>query len=251
MKGGIEKRLLIHAGEGGNVLYFLLFFMLVSAGMAIGRSSADALFLKRLGIEYLPIMYMVQSLMLAAVSLVYTAFADRIPAERFFRSLFGILIIMILGSWFVIQTSASTLVYPAYYLIYEVSSELLLVHATLYLNQNMTTLQAKRLAPLVFAGAQTGTIMGGLTLVVAAPVIGTANLLLVWCCLLLAGSVTLYVRHQRHGTSTHFRAPGKSQHLLQESLVQPADDFPTWLEADRQARALAERFILKTVSWLM
>jgi len=37
MKGGIEKRLLIHAGERGNVLYFLLFFLLVSAGMAIGR----------------------------------------------------------------------------------------------------------------------------------------------------------------------------------------------------------------------
>ena len=41
MKGGIEKRLLIHSGERGNVLYFLFFFMLVSAGMAIGRSSAE------------------------------------------------------------------------------------------------------------------------------------------------------------------------------------------------------------------
>lgn len=245
MKGGIEKRLLIHAGEGGNVLYFLLFFMLVSAGMAIGRSSADALFLKRLGIEYLPVMYMVQSFVLSAVCLVYTAFADRIPAERFFRSLFGILIVLILGSWFVIQTSTSTLVYPAYYLIYEVSSELLLVHATLYMSQNMTTLQAKRLAPLVFAGAQTGTIMGGLTLVVAAPVIGTPNLILVWCCLLLAGSVALYIRHKRHGTSTHFRPPGKSQHLLQESLQQIQQGLKyTWSSSLLRASSLALFFMV-------
>ena len=62
--------------------------------------------------------------------------------------------------------SDSTLVYPVYYLIYEVSSEVLLVHAALYMNQNMTTLQAKRLAPLVYAGAQIGTIIGGLTLVI-------------------------------------------------------------------------------------
>jgi len=220
MNGSIEKRLLIHAGERGNVLYFLLFFLLVSAGMAVGRSSADALFLKRLGIEYLPLMYIIQSLLLAAVSLVYTAFADRIPAESFFRSLFSVLIVLVLGSWAVINTSGSTLIYPVYYLIYEVSSEVLLVHAALYMNQNMTTLQAKRLAPLVYAGAQVGTIIGGLTLALAAPVFGTQNMLLVWCGLLVAASAALYIRHKRHGASTHFRAPRKTRHLLNDCLVQ-------------------------------
>ncbi|MCG6900661.1 MAG: hypothetical protein LJE75_11750, partial [Gammaproteobacteria bacterium] len=220
MKGSIEKRLLIHAGERGNVLFFLLFFLLLSAGMAIGRSSADALFFKRVGIEYLPLMYIVQSLLLAAVSLVYTAFADLIPAERFFRNLFTVLIVLVLGSWVVIHTSDTTLVYPVYYLVYEVSSEVLLVHAALYMNQNMTTLQAKRLAPLVYAGAQIGTIVGGLTLVFAAPLVGTQNLLLFWCGLLVAASAALYFRHKRHGASTHFRAPRKTRHLLHEGVAQ-------------------------------
>ena len=220
MKGSIEKRLLIHAGERGNVLFFLLFFLLLSAGMAIGRSSADALFFKRVGIEYLPLMYIVQSLLLAAVSLVYTAFADLIPAERFFRNLFTVLIVLVLGSWIVIHTSDTTLVYPVYYLVYEVSSEVLLVHAALYMNQNMTTLQAKRLAPLVYAGAQIGTIVGGLTLVFAAPLVGTQNLLLFWCGLLVAASAALYFRHKRHGASTHFRAPRKTRHLLHEGVAQ-------------------------------
>jgi hypothetical protein len=216
----IERLLLIHAGERSNLVYFLSFFMLVSAGMAIGRSTADALFLKRLGVEYLPLMYMAQSLLLAMVSLVYVAFADRIPAEKFFRALFGALLALVLASWLAMSVSGGTLVYPAYYLVYEVASELLLVHAALYMNQNMNTLQAKRLMPLVYAGAQIGTITGGLLLVIAAPLFGTQNLLLLWCVLLITASVLLAVRHQRHGTSTHFRATRKSGNLLGDCIEQ-------------------------------
>jgi hypothetical protein len=216
----LEKLLLVRTEERGNVVYFLFFFMLVSAGMAIGRSTADALFLKRLGIEYLPMMYMAQSLLLAAVSLVYAAFADRIPAEKFFRALFSILLVLVLSSWLIMTATDNALVYPAYYLVYEVASELLLVHATLYMSQNLNTLQAKRLMPLLFAGAQIGTITGGLVLVLATPVFGTQNLLLLWCTLLVAGSVLLAVRHRRHGASTHFRAPKKSRNLLGDCVEQ-------------------------------
>jgi len=216
----LERKLLIQPGERGNVLYFLFFFMLVSAGMAIGRSTADALFLKRLGIEYLPLMYIVQSMLLAAVSMVYAAFADRIPAEKFFRALFATLIVLVLASWFAMSASSNALIYPAYYLVYEVASEVLLVHAALYMNQNMNTMQAKRLTPLVYAGAQLGTITGGLLLVIAAPVFGTQNLLLLWCGLLVTGFIVIIVRHKHHGASTHFRAPKKSQKLLMDCAEQ-------------------------------
>jgi hypothetical protein len=216
----LEKKLLIKPGERGNVLYFLMFFMLVSAGMAIGRSTADALFLKRLGIEYLPLMYIIQGMMLAAVSMVYAAFADRIPAEKFFRALFAVLIVLVFASWTAMSASSSPLVYPAYYLVYEVASEILLIHAALYMNQNMTTIQTKRLAPLVYAGAQVGTIIGGLLLVVAVPAFGARNLLLLWCALLLVGAIVINVRHKRHGTSTHFRTPKKSRHLMKDCIEQ-------------------------------
>lgn len=216
----LERKLLIQHGEGGSVLYFLCFFILVSAGMAVGRSTADALFLKRLGIEYLPLMYIIQSLMLAAVSIVYAAFADRLPAEKFFRVLFSILLMLVVCCWLVMTASGNALVYPAYYLVYEVASELLLVHATLYMSQNITTLQAKRLMPLVFAGAQIGAISGGLALLIGTPLVGTQNLLLLWCLLLISASILLALRHRRHGASTHFRAPKKSRSMLRESIEQ-------------------------------
>jgi hypothetical protein len=220
LKTGLENLLLIREGERDNVIYFLLFFLLVSAGMAVGRGTADALFLKRLGIEYLPVMYMVQGLLLAIVSITYAAYADRIPAEKFFRLLFIILGTTVLGCWLLISTTASDLIYPVYYLVYEVASEVLLVHAALYMSQNMNTLQAKRLSPLFYAGAQAGTVLGGLLLVFGAPRLGTPNLLLAWCALLLAGLAVITLRHRRHGASQYFRPPQKRGASLQESVEQ-------------------------------
>ncbi len=215
MLKGLKKLLMIQEEETGQVIYFLLFFLLVSAGMAVGRSSADAMFFKRFGIEYLPVMYIIQSFLLAMVSTLYAAFADRVPAESFFRVLFSVLTLLVAASWVVISYTGSSLIYPFYYLVYEVASELLLVHAALYVYQNMNTLQAKRLTPLFYAGAQIGTITGGTLLAVLAPVIGTQNLLLLWCLLLGAGITAIVLRHRRYGASAHFRAPRKTRNLLQ------------------------------------
>jgi hypothetical protein len=215
----LGKLLLVHESEAGNVIYFLFFFLVVSAGTAIGRGTADALFFKRFGIEYLPLMYIIQSLLLAMVSTLYAAFADRVPAESFFKALFGILAVLVAASWLAISRGGWPLIYPVYYLVYEVASELLLVHSALYMNQNMNTLQAKRLSPLVYAGAQTGTIAGGVLLAVLAPVIGTQNLVIVWCLLLVTGIVTLVLRHRRHGASVYYRAHARSRSLLKDCVM--------------------------------
>ncbi|MDH3872051.1 MAG: hypothetical protein OEU44_07550, partial [Gammaproteobacteria bacterium] len=215
----LRKLFLVHEDESGEVLYFLFFFLLVGAGMAIGRSTADALFFKRFGIEYLPLMYIIQSVLLAGASTLYATIADRVAAEFFFKALLAILLGLVGASWLVIANTDSTFIYPVYYLVYEVSSDLLLVHGALYMNQNMNTLQAKRLSPLVFAGAQVGTICGGLILAVFAPLIGTQNLILAWCLLLGLGITVISVHHRRHGISKHFRPPKKSRHLVQDCMV--------------------------------
>jgi len=200
-------------------MYFLFFFMIVSAGMAIGRGTADALFFKRFGIEYLPLMYIIQSLLLAMVSTLYAAFADRVPPESFFKVLFGILTALVAASWLIISRGGWSWIYPVYYLVYEVASELLLVHSALYMNQNMNTLQAKRLSPLVYAGAQTGTIAGGVLLALFAPALGTQNMVMVWCLLLVTAIVAIVLRHRRHGASVHFRAHAKSRNLLRDCAM--------------------------------
>ena len=51
--------LLIRQQEYRHVAYFFGLFFLIGGGMAMGRGTADALFFKRYGIEYLPVMYIV------------------------------------------------------------------------------------------------------------------------------------------------------------------------------------------------
>lgn len=188
--------------------YFFLLFVLIGAGLAIGRGTADALFFKRYGVEYLPLVYMAHAGLLFVATLTYAAVADLLAAERLFRSLFGALAVLLLAAWTWMHMAGVSVVYPLYYLLYEIASDLLVLHAGVYLAQNFETQQAKRLTPLVFAGAQLGGIGGGLLLAWTAGALGVSNLLVIWVALVLAALAILTRHHRRYGVSPHFR-PGR------------------------------------------
>lgn len=72
----MESLLLIRDGEGRSALFFVLLFVCMGAGVAIGKGSADALFLKRYGVENLAYVYLGLAVVLSLVSTVYTGFVD-------------------------------------------------------------------------------------------------------------------------------------------------------------------------------
>ncbi len=196
---------LIKEGEAAPLVHFWLIFMLtLGIGLAIGRASADALFLARYGIEYLPAMYVVLAPILAIISIGYAAMADHVPPERFFRLILIGLIVIVFTSWILIYSTDITYIYPAYFLIHKVASELLLVHGTLYLAHNFNTLQAKRLFPLIFAGEQLGAILGGLFVSASSTFLDTRLLPLIWALLMISGVYQLHLWHRKHGRSPHF-----------------------------------------------
>jgi AAA family ATP:ADP antiporter len=201
----LSKVLLIRDDERPLAFYFLLIFLVIGWGTAIGRGTADALFMKRFGVEYLPAFYAVLSPVLALTSLAYAATVDRLSAERLFQRLLLVLGVVLLLCWLLIQFGTSELIYPFYFLVYEVASEVLLIHGALYLSQNLEAQQAKRLTPPILAGAQLGTILGGLTLVQLSETLGVQNLILAWFgSLLLAGAMILSW-HRLKGPSVFYR----------------------------------------------
>ena len=214
----IFKVLLIKEDEKSFMLYFILFFLVLGSGMAIGRGTTDALFFKRYGIEYLPVMYIILGFLLFLTSTVYAAFSDRLPPEKFFRILNIILITILFMAWASMSFFDFKHIYPVYFLIYEIASEVLVIHAALYLAQNLDALQAKRLTPIILAGSQIGTIIGGLFLALSAPHLGVQNLLLVWCALLGIGIVMITWHHSRSGHSLYFRHPRRNSNKLKQSM---------------------------------
>ena len=220
MINSITDLLLVHRDERKQLAYLLLVFILLGAGMAIGRGTADALFFKRYGIEYLPLMFILVSVILAVISVLYAAFVDALPAERFFKIIFVTMIVLLLGNWLMISLDVSDMVYPAYFLLYEVTSELFLVHSALYLGQNLVQTQSKRLMPIILAGSQVGVIFGGLFLATMSRTLGVQNMLLVWTLLLFVTMATVVIWHGKKGVSPYFRAGRKEKSRLQQSINQ-------------------------------
>jgi len=216
----LAKFFLVKEDEHYSTAYFLVLFLLIGAGLAVGRGSADTLFFKRYGIEYLPVMYISFGILLSIVSAMYAAFADRIAAEKFFVVIIAATTILLLGCWVLISVLQWSNAYPLYYLVYEVASELLMMHALLYVNQNLETMQAKRLTPLIFAAAQSGKIIGGLALTFASPVIGVQNFILLWVALILIALTLIIIRHRRSGVSPYFRSGKKGRKGLAYSIDQ-------------------------------
>ncbi len=214
----MAKLLLVKRTEWPRLGYFFLLFFVISAGLAIGRGTADALFLKRFGIQYLPVMYLALGVLLMLISTVYAAYADRISPERAFLVMLSGLSVLLVGNWYLMTLPNDAPAYPLYFLAFEVSSEVLVMHATLYFSANFDAEQGKRLLPMTLAGLQLGEIAGGV-LLTAAPVIGVQGLVLVWSGLSAAAVVIVALRHRSVGVSPFF-APGRRGGGLQRTIEQ-------------------------------
>lgn len=216
----LDRLLMINEGERPRLIYFATVFFLLGAGLAIGRGTTDALFYKRYGIEYLPVMYLFLSLSLVVTSIIYAAVSDMLPSERFFRLITSILIMLLLGNWGLMSFTSLQMVFPLYFLLYETASEVLLVHSMLYLSQNLDTGQIKRLSPLILAGMQTGVISGGLFLATVPQSIGVQNILLVWAGLLFAAIALLRGYHRHNGVSPLFHAGKRTPNRVRHAIAQ-------------------------------
>ncbi len=203
----MAKLLMVKKAEWPRLAYFFCLFLVISAGLAIGRGTADALFLKRFGIQYLPFMYLGLGVLMAIVSTVYAAYADRLAPERTFYILLSALAVMLVGNWYLMTANVDTVAYPLYYLMFEISSELLVMHASLYFSANFDNEQSKRLLPMTMAGLQLGEVAGGLILTMST-LIGVQGLVLVWSGLAAIAVVIVVTRHRSVGVSPFF-APGR------------------------------------------
>jgi hypothetical protein len=213
---------LIQENEVPQVKYFLLLFVLIGTGLALGRGTTDALFFKRYGIEYLPIMYLILSVALCFFSIIYATVADRFPAEKIFRYLFITLCGMLVVNWVMMSFTDLDIVYPIYFLLYEIASEIFIIHAAHYLSQNFLLVQSKRLTPLIMAGTQVGIILGGIFLANISHFIGIQNILLIWCLIMTMSTALLYQWHKVYGTSLYFRPSPKSANKVKQAITDVA-----------------------------
>lgn len=203
MRAAIRRILLVNEGEGRFVAYAAGLFLLIGLGLNFGRTSADTMFLKRFGVEYLPHMFFLTGFLMVAATTLYGTMADRLAPSRVFHRLLlgtGVAVAVI---WGAIQATDHPAAYIFYFLFYAAASELLVIHFGFYAMGQMNALQSKRLMPLATAGSRVGGIIGGLVAAVLLTWWPVDALLPAWVMTVVAASVliTLWHRHQPDGVA--------------------------------------------------
>lgn len=205
----LAQWLLIRPGEGGTVAYLAALYLVIGLGMALGRSSSDALFFKRFGVQYLPHMLLLTSILLVFFSAVYAEFVDRVRPWRMFQVMFLAIGGLLVADWAFMRMGDARIAFALYFLGYGVISELVIVHFNLYISGFLDALQSKRLFPLINASSRLGAVCGGLLLGFGGAFWPTENMALAWAALVLLGLAAVAYRHRGERRGRAVAAPRK------------------------------------------
>lgn len=193
MRERLERLLNIRPSEWGELVYFGLLNTLLWTGLTIGESVGETLFLKRVGVEHLPKMFILCSLFAIPIGILYDELQQRIERRRL-SSLLGVAAVTaVLVSLFLIRSGLTVggmvVGYPLLYIVQNILATVLAAHFTILLSGQFNTLDSKRLIPIILGGAVAGSITGGLSVRLLADGFGTENLLWIWVFMLGLGEV--------------------------------------------------------------
>src|SRR2546428_11136146 len=169
LKGG-EWRL-------GLSLYALLTLMV--AADWVGKLGADSLFVKRWGVNYVPVMYIVTPVVMLAVSALIFCFVDRVRRRTLLLwYVAGVTLLSVAiqaGVTFQSQIASGWIVQPISYVFAHGVKETIYILFWVYAGNLYDAEQSKRLFPFFAGSGLVGKILGGAIGAAVAPVIHAEN----------------------------------------------------------------------------
>ncbi len=175
-----------------------LLFIIRSCGVYLNNYT-ETTFLKRYGIEYLPIVNMANAVVTFFIMGVITGLIGRFSGARLLTYLFLFCGLSIAGIRLIIPLGYD-LVYPLLFMLksqYEVVLALLFWNLA---NDIFNTRQSKRLFPLITAGGIVGQIIGSFSTPIIVRNISIDNLLTVYLAITLVGALVIKLMRNRFPT---------------------------------------------------
>jgi len=166
-----------------------LLFLVRFCGVYL-NNYAETTFLKRYGVEYLPIVNMLNAVATLLIMGAMTGMIARLPSARLLARLFVFCGVTVAALRLIIPLGYD-LVYPLLFMLksqYEVLLALLFWNLA---NDLFNTRQSKRLFPLITAGGIIGQILGSFSTPLIVNAISIDNLLLVYLVITLMGAVVV------------------------------------------------------------
>lgn len=186
----IGKLLNIYEEEIGLFLWSALLFFLIRNSNILFNNFAETAFLKRYGVEYLPIVYMVNSISTFFIMGFLTGLMKQMPGSRLLAYMLLIFGSIVAGLRFLIPLGFD-LLYPVLFVLKSQFEVLLALVFWNLANDLFNTRQSKRIFPLITGGGVLGAIIGSFGTPFLAKAITLDNLMLVYLIISVLGAITV------------------------------------------------------------
>ncbi len=186
----IGKWLNIYEEEIGLFMWSMILLFLIRSSGIIFNNFAETAFLKRFGVEYLPIVYMLNAIATFIIMGMVAGVMARLPGTRLLSYLLVFCGTSVAAIRFLIPFGID-LLYPLLFMLkaqYEILLGLLFWNLA---NDLFNTRQSKRLFPLITAGGVLGDIIGSFGTPIIAKIIYLDNLMLVYLLVTMLGALTV------------------------------------------------------------
>lgn len=177
----VGKWLKVYEDEIGLFFWAVILLFFIRTSSILFNNFAETAFLKRFGVEYLPLVMMANSIVTFFIMAVLTGIMARLPGARL---LFYMLIFCgttVAALRFVIPLGFD-FIYPVMYVLKAQYEALLALVFWNLANDLFNTRQSKRLFPLITAGGVIGGIIGSFGTPFLARAISMDNLMLAYLC---------------------------------------------------------------------
>jgi hypothetical protein len=195
----VSRWLNVHEDEIGLFMWTVVLLFIVRSSGIFLNNYAETAFLKRYGVEYMPIVNMINAVVTFFIMGVMTGFMTRMPGARLLSYLFIFCGLSVAGIRAIIPLGID-LIYPALFMLksqYEVLLALLFWNLA---NDLFNTRQSKRLFPLITAGGVIGQILGSFATPLVARWLYLDNLLVIYVVTTFAGAWAVRSMGRRYPT---------------------------------------------------
>ncbi|MGH2489922.1 MAG: hypothetical protein ACRDF9_00300, partial [Candidatus Limnocylindria bacterium] len=176
MRRLLKDAMPLRRGEWGLAL-FLYFLLTVMVGADwVGKLGADALFVKRYGIQNIPWMYIVTPIAMLAVSALIFFFIDRMRRRTMLLVYVAAVTLLSIAIQYAISTNAiGSIVQPISYVFAHGVKETIYILFWVYAGNLYDAEQSRRIFPFFAGSVLVGKILGGVIGAAIAPIIHAEN----------------------------------------------------------------------------
>ena len=169
----------LRRGEWGLGMFLYLLLTLMVAADWVGKLGADALFVKRYGVQYVPVMYIVTPFAMLAVSALIFFSVDRVRRRTmllwYVAGVTLLSIVIQLGINSQASIASGWIVQPISYVFAHGVKETIYILFWVYAGNLYDADQAKRLFPFFAGSVLLGKVLGGVVGAAIAPVVHAEN----------------------------------------------------------------------------